>query len=224
MLISFFIIYLIYICKYEKDEKLAKLAPLMAKFEKVTLNGSQNMTAVGWEEVRSTICSSMAANPSSVKLRKLELKITKNDDDVIRFRREIFLEELKGSTMTGEALSKIGGFIPRLEKVYLDDIFTDTNYLSRIKQTTLQSKWGSSNNDDLLEAWKTVARSIMCCRVAKRKLRCLSLPGCAINDEILAILSPALVTVKMVHLGRNPITVKGWEEFKNIFIDEDAAT
>ena len=52
MLISFIIIYLISICKYEKDEKLAKLAPLMAKFEKVTLNGSQKMTAVGWEEVR----------------------------------------------------------------------------------------------------------------------------------------------------------------------------
>ena len=34
------------------DEKLAKLAPLIAKFEKVTLNGSQKMTAVGWEEVR----------------------------------------------------------------------------------------------------------------------------------------------------------------------------
>ena len=101
--------------------------------------------------------------------------------------------------MTGEALTKIGGFIPRLEKVYLDDIFTDTNYLSRyticrcvkliakisnlktlnhflrmqlsgillcrIKQTTLQSKWGSSNNDDLLEAWKSLARSIMCCRL-----------------------------------------------------------
>ena len=47
-----FIIHLISICKYEKDEKLAKLAPLMAKFEKVTLNGSQKMTAVGWEEVR----------------------------------------------------------------------------------------------------------------------------------------------------------------------------
>ena len=28
----------------------------------------------------------------------------------------------------------------------------------------------------------------------------------------------------MVHLGRNPITTKGWEEFKNLFIDEDAAT
>ena len=46
MLISFFIIYLIFICKYEKDEKLAKLAPLMAKFEKVTLNGSQKMKPV----------------------------------------------------------------------------------------------------------------------------------------------------------------------------------
>jgi hypothetical protein len=33
-----------------------------------------------------------------------------------------------------------------------------------------------------------------------------------------------IVQVKMVHLGRNPITVKGWEEFKNIFIDEDTAT
>ena len=41
-----------------------------------------------------------------------------------------------GSTMTGEALAKIGGFLPRLEKVYLDDIFTDTNYLSRYLITT----------------------------------------------------------------------------------------
>ena len=32
-------------------------------------------------------------------------------------------------------------------------------------------------------------------RVIKRKLRCLSLPGCAINDEILMILAPALITV-----------------------------
>ena len=38
--------------------------------------------------------------------------------------------------MTGEALAKIGGFLPRLEKVYLDDIFTDTNYLSRYTITT----------------------------------------------------------------------------------------
>ena len=28
----------------------------------------------------------------------------------------------------------------------------------------------------------------------------------------------------MVHLGRNPISAKGWEEFKNVFIEEDTAT
>ena len=27
----------------------------------------------------------------------------------------------------------------------------------------------------------------------------------------------------MVHLGRNPITAKGWEEFKNYYVDEDTA-
>ena len=36
---------------------------------------------------------------------------------------------ISGSTMTGEGLAKIGQFIPRLEKVYLDDIFTDSNHL-----------------------------------------------------------------------------------------------
>lgn len=198
------------------DEKLSKLAPLIIKFEKVTLNGSQKMTAVGWEELRATVCN-MSSQPSSVKLRKLELKITKNDEDVIRFRREVLLEELKRTSMTSDALAKIGQFIPRLEKVYLDDIFSDSsNLLDLIKQT-------SRSSDEIVEAWKSVARSIMCCRVAKRKLRCLSLPGCAINDEILAILAPALVTVKMVHLGRNPITFNGWETFKNFFLDEDAA-
>ena len=45
-----------------------------------------------------------------------------------------------GSTMTGEALAKIGQFIPRLEKVYLDDIFTDSNYiLDRYIQNLFQS-------------------------------------------------------------------------------------
>ena len=39
------------------------------------------------------------------------------------------INALAGSSMTGESLTKIGQFIPRLEKVYLDDIFTDSNYL-----------------------------------------------------------------------------------------------
>ena len=42
--------------------------------------------------------------------------------------RNFFLN-ISGSSMTGEALAKIGQFLPRLEKVYLDDIFTDSNYI-----------------------------------------------------------------------------------------------
>ena len=44
------------------------------------MNGSQKMSAVGWEKLREAVCSST----STCKLRKLELKIAKNDDDVIR--------------------------------------------------------------------------------------------------------------------------------------------
>ncbi len=38
------------------DEKLLKLTPLIVKFDKVTLNGSQKMTAVGWERLGQAIC------------------------------------------------------------------------------------------------------------------------------------------------------------------------
>ena len=52
--------------------------------------------------------------------------------------------------------------------------------------------------------------------------RCLSLPGCAISDDVLLILAPALVRIEMIHLGRNPITSQGWEFFKNCFTDESS--
>lgn len=73
------------------DEKLVKLAPLIVKFPNVSMNGSQKISLAGWEKLRETVCSAT----STCKLRKLELKIAKNDDDVIRFRREVLLEELK---------------------------------------------------------------------------------------------------------------------------------
>ncbi len=38
------------------DEKLVKLSPLIVKFERATLNGSQKMTAVGWDRLGATIC------------------------------------------------------------------------------------------------------------------------------------------------------------------------
>ncbi len=110
---------------------------------------------------------------SHCKLRKLEIKITKTEDDVIRFRREILLEELKGSNMNSEALAKIGAFVPRLEKVYLDDVFADSNYL--MDMIKLRS-------DNIVEAWKEMANNIMNCPIAKRKIRCLSLAG--ENDNV----------------------------------------
>ena len=78
-----------------------------------------------------------------------------------RFRREILLEELKGSTMTGESLATIGKFLPRLEKVYLDDIFSDVTFLDLIK----------SRNDNIVEAWKKVVKSVLECPQPMRKIR-----------------------------------------------------
>ncbi len=82
---------------------------------------------------------------------------------------QVLLEELKGPTMTSEALSKVGSFIPRLEKVFMDDLFADSNMvLDIIKMRT---------SDNVIEAWKDLAANIVNCPIAKRKLRCLSLPG-----------------------------------------------
>merc|ERR1739844_868354 len=46
----------------------------------------------------------------------------------------------------------------------------------------------------------------------KRKLKCLSISGCQINDSRLKMISPALVLIEKVHLAENPdITEKGWK-------------
>ena len=133
---------------------------------------------------------------------------------MIRVRKEVFLEELKGSTMTAEALAKISIFVPRLEKVFLDDTFHHLKISDMFKSR--------SGGADITEAWKELAFRIMSCSPAKRRLRCLSLPGCAITDEIMTLLAPALVRVKKVHLARNPITAQGWKTLKNAFFDASA--
>ncbi len=82
--------------------------------------------------------------------------------------QKVLLEELKGPTMTSEALSKIGAFVPRLEKVHMDDLFTDTNIMLDIIKM---------RSDNIVDAWKDLANNVVNCPIAKRKLRCLSLPG-----------------------------------------------
>ena len=63
--------------------------------------------------------------------------------------------------MTGESLSTIGRFLPRLEKIYLDDIFSDVTFLDLIK----------SRNDNIIDAWKKVAKSVLDCQLPVRKIR-----------------------------------------------------
>jgi hypothetical protein len=48
-----------------------------------------------------------------------------------------------------------------LEKLYLDDIFSDANFLDLLKSRT----------DNIVEAWKKVAKSILECPLPVRKIR-----------------------------------------------------
>ena len=70
--------------------------------------------------------------------------------------------------MTADALGKIAAFVPRLEKIFLDDIYNDS---------TLFMDFIKSRNENLIDAWKEMERSIRCCPVSRKKIRCFSLPG-----------------------------------------------
>ena len=207
------------------DDKMEKLAPLLTKFDKVSLNGAQKITSEGWD------CLAEAIKLPGNRLRKIELKITKTDENTIKVRRDILLEEFIGTTLTAECLKKIGKFLPFLEKVYLDDVFNDKKHFEEV----------------LYDAWKVLAKQILTTPTSDLKLRyilqfkcngfdkytyidsysllpcfCrfLSLPGCAINDDIIAFLAPALVRIKVVHLGKNLITPRGWGLFKEALDDQ----
>ena len=95
------------------NEKLEALAPLMVKFQHVTLNGSQKILSFGYCNLGKAI------REPGCKMTKLELKISKNDENTMRLRREILLEELKGMTMTADSLSQVALFMPHLKEVYL---------------------------------------------------------------------------------------------------------
>jgi hypothetical protein len=194
------------------DDKLEKLAPIITKFDKVTLNGSQKMTHLGWNNLGAAIKST----DSKSKLKKLEMKIAKNEAE-LKFRKDILLEEFQGPTMTADSLSKIAEFIPYLEKAYLDDDFINDSLANQINpkaitHALMQSFTSTSDTNTLTGAWKCLAQNIIEFPEKDLKLRSLSLPGCAITDDTMKILSPALVKIKAVHLGRNQINAQGWLE------------
>merc|ERR1719189_3150361 len=101
-------------------------------------------------------------------------------------------------TMTADSLLKVAEFMPHLEKIYLDDVFNDSIFSGIIdtarKTSSHITLTQSDNRNDLLSAWEVIAKNILKCPIPDMKLRYLSLPGCAINDEIMEKLAPALVT------------------------------
>ena len=200
------------------DEKLEKLIPLLVKFEKVTLNGSQKISNQGWHNFGTAIKQEIGTS-SGCKLKKLELKIAAKDDEArMKLRREILLEELKSSTLTAhDALQNIASFLPYLEEVHLDDIFNDNKLLDLQKFDVF-----NKSPNHVLNAWQVVANSIKDCPALK--LQTLSLSGCAINDEVMEYLAPALVRIKKVCLGHNPINGQGWQHLEKALSGNHALT
>merc|ERR1712150_37923 len=61
-----------------------------------------------------------------------------------------------------------------------------------------------------------VSKAILEASETKRKLKCLSINGCQIDDSNLRILAPALVTLQRLHIADNPdITGNGWKVLKD---------
>ncbi len=64
--------------------------------------------------------------------------------------------------MNPDSLRAIGRFLPRLEKVYLDDIYSDVPFLmDLIKNRT----------DTMVDAWKDVAKSVLTCQETMKRIR-----------------------------------------------------
>lgn len=236
------------------DKEMIQMAPLMAKFEKVILNGTQSLTHEGWTTLNKLIYR-MSVVPNSVKLRVLELKIEKKKEDVLKEGRELFWgdkgkmimdnlqpgqnidlagEEFDGKAMDGKSLRIIAEFLPKLEEVYLDNVFMEKSIFSDLKKkaeglhSQVVKEYDKYNKnpekkEELVVAWGVVRDNILQMPDSKRKLKCLSLNGCQINDAILSNLATALVKINKLYLAENPeITEFGWKILGDKLKDNDA--
>ena len=119
--------------------------------------------------------------------------------------------------MTAESLVQVAIFMPHLKEVYLDDVFNDSlinEIFDKAKYVGQVAVGQSDNKNSLLTAWTEISNNIKRCPMADLKLQFLSVPGCAIDDEIMEKLAPALANIREVHLGRNPITFEGWSTLR----------
>lgn len=130
------------------DEEMKYLAPLLAKFEKVILNGTQSLTNEGFETLKKVLYR-MSVIPTSVKLKVLELKIQKRKGDIVKEGRGLLLgqdldgkiemdnflsNEFEGLAMDGRSLLTISKFLPRLEELHLDGVFLETKIFTEMRE------------------------------------------------------------------------------------------
>ena len=216
------------------DKEMVHLAPFMLKFEKVILNGKQTLTRLGWSTLKNTFCR-MSEIPDSIKLQSLELKVEKRKRDMIKEGKQYLykmgditmgnleegeepiyhaeseaISEFDGKPMDGESLKVIAEFLPMLEEVYLDNVFTEPSLVTKLRSQSVTRNLLFTEKDT--DPWRVVMEKIKNVPQNRRKLKCLSINGCQINDSKLMVIAPALVLIEKVRLAENPdITENGWK-------------
>ena len=131
------------------DEEMKHLAPLIAKFDRVILNGIQSLSLKGFTILKKVLYR-MSVIPMSVKLKALELKIERKKGDVIKEGRALllgdhstgailkygnnYLSEFEGLAMDGKSLKVITEFLTKLEEIHLDGVFMETSIYSKMKE------------------------------------------------------------------------------------------
>ena len=130
------------------DEEMKYLAPLLAKFEKVKLNGTQTLTKKGFATFQKVLYR-MSVIPTSVKLKVLELKIQKRKKDLVNEGKTLLfgegsdektiidnlvVSEFDGKAMDGESLKIVSKYLPKLEELHLDGVFMETKIFKEMRE------------------------------------------------------------------------------------------
>ena len=230
---------------YITKAEMVHVAPLIAKFEHVKLNGYQTLSDEGWKNLNRAL-GKMSEIPNCIKLKKLELKIKKKRSDIInegknmifhnaggskeiegRQRQDtVDFSEFDGLSMSKKSLTIIAEFMPMLEEVYLNDVFAEPKFSVWMEKAGLMPRNSKTGEIDskASESWNVLATNIVKNKNNGRlKLKRLSLSGCQINDDTLHKLAPALVHITHLNLADNPnITGAGWKNLFDILIKDES--
>ena len=232
---------------YITNNEMVHVALLIAKFEHVKLNGFQTLSSEGWETLKEVICI-MSEQPNSLKLKILELKIKKKEIDILTeakkrvlgedgigklegspLQQNVDFSEFDGLCMDKTSLKVISEIIPKLEEVYLDDVFPErdnmVSSMGKVARTIFQpdNKINQPIGHRWHQTWQPVTEKILEAKnMGNLKLKCLGISGCQLNDNTLEVLVPAIVKIPKIYMGNNPaITQTGWTRLYDELAETD---